>query len=94
MMHAGTHTLNNNVNINMALSQKSNKVTKKQCKILQCEWIYPNYVSLNERKNFLLQTIYKRCIYNYIKQIKCIKKETRSQVLDGIIWIWLIIYLS
>ena len=35
MVQAGTHTLNNNVNINMALSQKLNKVTKKQCKILQ-----------------------------------------------------------
>jgi hypothetical protein len=50
MIHAGTHTLNNSVNINMALLQKLNKVTKKQCKILQCELIYPNSVSLNEKK--------------------------------------------
>ena len=28
MLHAGTHTLKNNVNINMALSQKLNKIAK------------------------------------------------------------------
>jgi hypothetical protein len=39
MVHTGTHTLHNNVNIDMALSQKWNKVAKKQRKILQCKWI-------------------------------------------------------
>lgn len=35
MVHAGTHTLHNNVNIDMALSQKWNKVAKNNY-ILQC----------------------------------------------------------